>query len=132
MKPVYQTQFGDPDGNCFNACVASIIECELSDLPDLCKVEASGQNWLIGLNDALRPMGYGVSSTPAPEESPATFYIPKGCHFIASGDGARGIRHSVVYQQKDDGVDAVMVHDPIGPKYRGLKKVTSFQLVVKL
>ena len=132
MKPVYQTKFGVPDGNCFNACIASIIECSIGDLPDLCEIEATGQNWLIGLNDALRPMGYGVISSPASEENPASIYIPKGCHFIASGIGPRGARHSVVYLQRDDDVDAVMVHDPIGPKYRGLKKTTSIQLIVRL
>jgi hypothetical protein len=132
MKPVYQTKFGVPDGNCFNACVASVIECEIEDLPDLCEVEATGQNWLIGLNDALRPMGYGVIHMEASEENPATVYIPKGCHFIASGLGPCDVLHSVVYQQQDDGVNAVMVHDPIGPKYRGLKKTLNLQLVVRL
>lgn len=37
MKPVFQTRFGnspDAPGNCFSACVASIFECRLSDLPD--------------------------------------------------------------------------------------------------
>lgn len=37
MKPVMQTRFGvDPNapGNCFSACVASVLECALEDLPD--------------------------------------------------------------------------------------------------
>ena len=37
MKPVMQTRTGNnPDGpgNCFSACVASILECSLVDLPD--------------------------------------------------------------------------------------------------
>ncbi len=37
MKPVFQTRFGqDPDGpgNCFSACVASVLECTLAELPD--------------------------------------------------------------------------------------------------
>jgi hypothetical protein len=132
MKPIYQTKFTKPEGNCFNACVASILECKLEDLPDLYEIEQTGQNWLVGLNNALRPMGYGVVHIPASAEKPCEAYIPKGCHFIASGLGPGELLHSVVYLQKDDGVDAVMVHDPIGPKYRGLKEVRSFQLLVKL
>ncbi len=34
MKPVYQTR-GGPNGNCYAACVASILECDLTDVPDL-------------------------------------------------------------------------------------------------
>ncbi len=132
VKPVYQTKFGKPDGNCFIACVASILECSIDDFPDLCEAERVGQNWIMALNDALRPLGWGVTHIPASEENPAMVYIPKGCHFIASGDGRGGLLHSVVYQQKDDDVEAVMVHDPIGPRHLGLKKVTGFQLVVKL
>lgn len=130
MKPVYQTKHGAPEGNCFNACVASILECSLDDLPDLHEIEQTGQNWLVGLNDALRPMGYGVVHIPASAEVPANAYIPEGCHFIASGMGPRGLLHSVVMRQEKD--EPVFVHDPIGPQYRGLKDVRSFELIVKL
>ncbi len=38
MKPVMQTRFGQNSdvgsGNCFSACVASVLECTLDDLPD--------------------------------------------------------------------------------------------------
>lgn len=32
MKPVQQTRFGPPDGNCMSACVASIIECKIEEV----------------------------------------------------------------------------------------------------
>jgi hypothetical protein len=130
MKQVYQTKFGEPEGNCFNACVASILECSLEDLPDLYEIEQTGENWLVGLNNALRPIGYGIVHIPASEEKPCEAYIPEGCHFIASGMGPRGLLHSVVMRQEKE--RPVFVHDPIGPKYRGLKGVSSFQLIVKI
>jgi hypothetical protein len=34
MKPVYQTTFGKGIGNCFTACVASIIEYPIEDVPN--------------------------------------------------------------------------------------------------
>src|SRR6266404_987731 len=111
MKRIFQTKFGHPEGNCFNACVASIIECALDELPDLEKFEAKGVNWLDGLNQFLRPMGYGVISIPASEEHPANVYIPLRGHFIASGDGYGGLVHSVVCKERGDGkVD--FIHDP--------------------
>ncbi|KKL84801.1 hypothetical protein LCGC14_1961060, partial [marine sediment metagenome] len=38
MKPIYQTRFAGPDapvaeqGNCFAACLASILECSLEEV----------------------------------------------------------------------------------------------------
>ena len=43
MKPVMQTRVGnnpDAPGNCFSACVASILECSLADLPDEAEIVA--------------------------------------------------------------------------------------------
>ena len=43
MKPVFQTRMHDPDkgiiGNCFRACIASILECGIDDIP---KIEEQG------------------------------------------------------------------------------------------
>lgn len=33
MRPVAQTTFGSPGGNCFSACVASILEFEIEEVP---------------------------------------------------------------------------------------------------
>ena len=41
MIPVMQTRTGqnpEASGNCFSACVASILECTLDDLPDEAKI----------------------------------------------------------------------------------------------
>jgi hypothetical protein len=35
LRPVLQTRHG-PGGNCYAACVASILETSLDDVPDLC------------------------------------------------------------------------------------------------
>ena len=44
VKPVYQTQFGMPNGNCFAACVASILELKIEDIPNFCAI--GDENWL--------------------------------------------------------------------------------------
>lgn len=129
MKPIFQTKLLPPDGNCFIACLASILECEIDELPDLSDIEASGENWLIGLNVRLKPMGYGVTYMQASEEKPAEVFIPKGCHFIVSGLGASGVPHSIVMRQGDM---PEIAHDPAGGNGKGLKEIRSFQVVVKL
>lgn len=34
MKPVNQTQFKPPDGDCLSACIASILELPLNKVPN--------------------------------------------------------------------------------------------------
>lgn len=125
MKPVDQTKFGEPDGNCFNACVASLLECAIDDLPDLSEIEKSGENWLIGLNDHLRTLGFGVASIEWGDEPPASFYLPQGCYYIASGTSRRGLLHSTIYK------DGSLIHDP-HPDRTGILKVESVELLVRI
>ena len=32
MKPIHQTKFGK-EGNCFAACIASVLDCEIDSVP---------------------------------------------------------------------------------------------------
>jgi hypothetical protein len=50
MKPVYQTRFGSPGGNCFQACIASIFELSLECVPDFCNIDG---DWWQSLQEFL-------------------------------------------------------------------------------
>lgn len=138
MKPITQTRFGDPEGNCFASCVASILECPLSDLPDLNDLP-EGRNWLEWFNDGLAGKGAGVFYAAASADDPFNGYIPNGGHFIASGPGPRGLPHSVVMRALPGKVDAggivdqtnELAHDP-NPSGEGILEVSSICFVVKL
>lgn len=46
MKPVTQTKFGDPEGNCLMACVASIVEVPIDECPPLVtNDDPEGHGW---------------------------------------------------------------------------------------
>jgi len=45
LRPVMQTRFGDPEGNCLMASVASILGIALDECPDLYEYEKRGLNW---------------------------------------------------------------------------------------
>ena len=94
MKPVYQTRFGEPHGNCFAACMASILEVGLNDLPDLDFLPA-GRNWIEWFNENLGER-YSVAFFPATEEQPFTGYIASGTHIITNGKNKEGVDHSQV------------------------------------
>jgi len=118
VQPVDQTRFGDPDGNCLAACVASIFEVALEDVADF-----QASNWLIELNEWLAPRGlahlclsfrHGLDST----------LMPGGFHLIG-GPSRRGHNHSVV------GHTGVIVHDP-HPDRSGLERIIDYGFFIAL
>jgi hypothetical protein len=132
LKPVLQTKFGKPEGNCFAACIASILECDLADLPDFADKPAD-ENWLAWFNALLAPKGFGIFHSEASAEKPLNVYIPLGTHFIVAGPGKRGIQHCVIMKSNggEQGFGDDFVHDPY-PGGAGLASVSSICLVVKL
>lgn len=100
MKPVDQTVFGYPNGNCFSACLASILELPLEEVPWFM---AEG-DWLSRVQEWLKPRGlYAACLLIDTTESP---FYPPGWH-ILSGQSPRGDwLHAVVAQ------GTKIVHDP--------------------
>ena len=94
MKPVMQTVFGE-NGNCMQACVASLLELPLEDVPHF---PISGQ--FLALERYLkqfdiRPVAYPVGTIH-----------PYNVYYIGAGISPRGLRHAVVCK------DLLVVHDP--------------------
>jgi hypothetical protein len=108
MIPVDQDRFGPIEGNCFSACVASILDLNLVDVP---RFMDDGERWLNTFfrwlaERGLQPDYYGHPDWCAAESAPSRD-IPKG-YSIMSGWSPRheNTLHSVVAR------DGVMVHDP--------------------
>lgn len=116
MKPVTQTRFGDPEGNCLMAAVASILECDLSECPDLYEAEKEDRNWWDVMVAFLRPRGYFPVWLDPKQWGQESFIVPKGWS-IVSGDSERGVRHVVVT------FDGEVRHDP-HPERSGIVKGT--------
>lgn len=123
MKPITQTQFGRPDGNCFASCVASILELELSEVPNFCAAKV--EDWMIAFQDWLAERGlHAIEMTVADQEAWIEASKPRGwC--ILSGPGPRGLAHSVV------GQDGRIAHDP-HPSRHGLDKIEQAMFFVAL
>jgi len=106
MRPIKQTLFFEKDGvgNCFEACVASILEISITDVPMFHEA-----NWFQELWDWLTSIGYTYQGTLNSNFIPS-YKIGVDGYFIVAGDSPRGplIKggHAVVYK------DGVMVHDP--------------------
>lgn len=112
MKPVNQSILHDPEngkiGNCFQACVASIFELPIEEVPHFVKIWDS--RWWLLFSEWLDD--YGIE----PVEITGDRYIPPG-HYIASGPTNRGTLHCCIYHE------GMLAHDP-HPSKAGLLKVT--------
>lgn len=129
MIPVDQTSFREPDGDCFTACLASILECEVDDLHafredyrraavDTMEGRRPSIDWYASLVDALLPHG----RVPAFFEVFSSAQMPLD-YCIGVGRSAHG-RHACVY------LNGEMVHDP-HPGRDGLQSIDGYYLVLE-
>lgn len=116
MKPTDQNKFGVPGGNCFSACIASILELPIQEVPYFMSDDIHGREWIIKLGNWLRPRGLYPMVLSAGAKVP-------GVHII-HGQSPRGEgTHAVV------GIGESIVHDP-HPSRAGIRSVTERTVLV--
>lgn len=98
MKPIFQNKLhgGDVKGNCMQACLASVFELPLDQVPSFEMMERT--EWRAAFDVWLNEQGYSLVQQLA-EPDIAEYYL-------IIGDAPRGFLHCVV------GKDGEMVHDP--------------------
>lgn len=127
MKPVDQTRFFDPDnqeppGDCFAACMASILEKQIQDVPDQMVHWSPGgdpqHSWTLHMIDVQRYLA--VAGLQYIEVDAKTIRLDEfhPCYGILSGPSPRDadILHAVV------GFGGDIVHDP-HPSREGIPEV---------
>lgn len=104
MTPVKQTVLYSGDaignGNCFAACLASLLDLPLWMVPPFEQMFGRS-DWRSRVDEWLERMFGVVLEDQAPAEP-----IPPGEFYIANGKSPRGVMHSVIYR------DGALVHDP--------------------
>lgn len=114
MRPVDQTKFGSPDGNCFQASVASILELPLEEVPDF-----DGDDWYEKFTEWLKPRGFYPLTFKMGEWKP-----PPDAYTIFGGKSPRGDwLHAVV------GIGGEVAHDP-HPDRTGLLTLDDATLLI--
>lgn len=115
-----QTKFGDAEGNCFAACIASLMELDIADVPDFSQVKDKDNNpihWLDAVDKWLWDRGMRMI-VALPE------YYPDNCYYMAWGKSPRGFEHSVLYYNGE------MKHDP-HPDGTGIVQVVDIAYFVQ-
>jgi len=113
-----QDRVGEGTGNCFEACIASLLECPLHAVPDFPRdngdfIEAV-QRWLSSTENMF------YCRVPVDEDSDAAAaFVTGDVWHVIEGVSERGGQHACV------GLNGRLVHDP-HPGGHGLVKVESF------
>jgi hypothetical protein len=126
MKPVFQTKFNS-EGNCFAACVASLLACDINEVPFLGK-EESWEDYELRLNDFLKQRYQLFVYCTAYDLEQYEYFFQvdlKDTYYIVAGDAERGFFHSVVYK------NGKLAHDP-HPSGVGLLNVQTVYLFQKV
>ncbi len=101
MKPVFQTRFS-PNGNCFQAALASVLELPIEQVPDFCNQYKwdwgqQTQKWLVEK--------FGCYLISVPVETLGA-WKPKGYHLMTVNSPRGDFLHSLI------GLDGIPIHDP--------------------
>jgi hypothetical protein len=124
MIPINQTIFSGEEkrGNCLQACIASLFELKLEEVPHFLEYE----DWDKALEDFIDTQGYFFEGrAPFKEINNLQFIDEKlGGYIILGGEGPRGFGHAVIYK------DGKLIHDP-HPSEAGLLKEDCFFIIKK-
>ena len=117
MKPVYQTKY-HPEGNCLQACLASIFDLDLEDVPEF----GVGDDWYEKFREwCLEKFGLQPVDIVADGS-----FEPRGWHLI-HGKSPRGDwNHAIV------GYDGAGRHDPHLKGNGVLKTRESYTVFIKV
>lgn len=113
MKPVDQTivPVADEDrGDCFRACVASLMELPIEEVPDFCL----HRDWERRLEEWLAPRKMGYVEVRINGEEAVFSPVPRNILCIISGHTNRHPKrlHAVVARTEGRGLTWEYLHDP--------------------
>jgi hypothetical protein len=110
MKPVFQTIFRPPSGNCWAACVASILERPLWTVPNFAVGQVTkGRDWWRAYAEWLNAHGLGALCIEASKDPNWCLRFPTDFPVIAVVKSTTGDwNHCVVV----DPVAGNVLHDP--------------------
>lgn len=111
MKPVLQTILDDGIGNCMAACIASLLELQIEDVPNFVAEEKPGDCWLAICNRWLAQRGLCLAMVGGD----GLKWLPDGVPYIVSCESPRSTpskpkRHAVIMANRGWATD--ILHDP--------------------
>lgn len=110
-------------GNCLQACIASLLELPIEEVPHFVQDETDHDNhddwyWLKKVQEFLKPLGKRL----VPSQPVGNF---AETYQLIVGQSPRNVGHGVIYQ------NGKLVHDP-HPSNQGLALITNAYQIVEV
>lgn len=98
MRPVRQTRFSAHDGNCFEACVATLLHVETDEVPIYTEVNASMNGYLARLDAWLAARGLAAVTLNVGGDRAEVDYIADDTYWIGAfaTDGLDADHHHAI------------------------------------
>lgn len=104
MRKIYQTKYGKPGGNCFQAAIASLFEIDLDKVPDFCNVyDTDTEEWYKQFIKWLNKRGFSSIPLEADDIERPNY---KDCYLLVTGKNKNHVNHCVIYRNGE------VVHNP--------------------
>ena len=119
MHRILQTRYGSHGGNCHQACLASILELPLDDIPDFCN-DYPATKWDQAENEWLLERGlFCVHLRFDDPEASAVAWLTNNVPCVAGVNSltTKGAQHSVIYYKGN------VIHDPHQSQVHRWRKV---------
>lgn len=118
MNRVTQTRIGK-NGNCFNACIASILEVPLETVPEF---SGEGEHWLVQLAGYLDRFGLYYVQVPKTDPIVKVMFAYGNTFSTIEGVSPNNIPHACV------ALNGKLVWDP-DPRKVGLRTIETYGLL---
>jgi hypothetical protein len=132
MKPVYQTIFDPENGNCFTACLASILETDIENVPNFHAMYENG--YMSHVIPWLADRGYSLLAFRTTNVNGSAIIMgSQGLHVIAGYDSPNhvGVLHAVVAKVDNEARHKIrVVHDPAGERGKPVREQDGPKVVV--
>ena len=134
MKPVMQTKFGPIEGNCFHACIASLLEVPIEEVT--IDNDPNSDKWFDTLQLYLKPKNLFFLEVRIDVAVNYPLYEMNGIYCVFTGksprqfEGRDGVNHAVIGRidsEPGKPVEFNAIHDP-HPDKSFLKPNTLFGL----
>lgn len=128
MNKIYQSD----DSSCFRACLASVLEMQLTEVPDFVN-DFSDDTWFLECYKWLSTKGLGIAEFMFEdcECGKAKCAISTGQVFIGILKSRTGINHAVICKLMSE-KQLEIIHDPLGnPSKFSTKDIHSFAFITK-
>lgn len=112
MKHILQKVRNTKTGDCLNACIASILEIDLQDIPSFNEIE-NPEEWWRSVQDWAQTIGFQLLYIQL--NAHTCIYAMKETLCIGIGITAKGALHAVVGYARGSGgnQDFMQLHDPL-------------------